>query len=321
MFRDTLCFMRAILIIAYKRANALSQILESCRKSGIKNIFIHIDGPKDSSSKSDVEKVRLVAENFSKLIGLNIQLCIQRENLGCAVSLVTAMDTVLGFSDEVIVLEDDCIPGADFWKFADQSFDIMKTDPSIGLFCGPQFGPKNILSSEWFLSSYPFHWGWGINSSRWFEIRAELCSPVVPKRTERDSISESRYWNAGCQRALNGMTDVWDTLFVRQMRRLGLKALLPPENLIQNLGNDRIALHTSENSVWTNKKIGNYPIQNYMPKLNSGFEDWARSEYFGISPRHLLSTRMTSVLDRFKRKKYQNSLEDRLNNASAIFLL
>ena len=312
--------MRAILIVAYRRADALSQILESCRISGIKDIFIHIDGPKDSSAGPDVENVRVASQNFAKSTSLNIQLCVQGENLGCAVSLVTALDTVFGSADELIVLEDDCIPGADFWKFADQSFEIMKTDPSVGLFCGPQFGPRNILSSEWFLSNYPFHWGWGINSRRWFEIRAELCSPTVLKSTEQESISESRYWNAGCQRALNGMTDVWDTLFVRQMRRLGLKALLPPENLIRNLGNDRIALHTSENSIWTNYKIGNYQIQNIKPKLNSSFEDWARSEYFGISPRHLLTTRITSVLDRVKRKKYQNSLEERLNNASAIFL-
>ena len=113
--------MRAILIVAYRRADALSQILESCRISGIKDIFIHIDGPKDSSAGPDVEKVRVASQNFAKSTSLNIQLCIQGKNLGCAVSLVTALDTVFGFADELIVLEDDCIPGADFWKFADHT--------------------------------------------------------------------------------------------------------------------------------------------------------------------------------------------------------
>ncbi len=311
--------MRAILIIAYRRADSLSKILEECLISGIRNVYIQIDGPKNQVAASDVEKVHLVAQNFAKNENINVKISAKRGNLGCSVSLISALDYLFESLDEVIVLEDDCLPSKEFWKFADQGFEIMNLEASIGLFCGPQFGPKNLLSSEWFLSSYPFHWGWGINSRRWLEIRDGLFSTIDLNGSTNISVFESRYWNAGCRRAVDGFTDVWDTLFVRQMLRLGLKALLPPENLINNLGNDEIALHTSENSIWTNYEIGSYRIQNKFPKNNPNFDQWARSEYFKISRRHLISTRLSLVRDKIKKPKYYKTLPDRLEASSVIF--
>jgi hypothetical protein len=312
--------MRAILIIAYRRADALAKILDICLLSGIENLFIHVDGPKDLSAVRDVEEVTRVAHDFSKNKNLTVRLLTQTENFGCAVSLIKAVDSAFSHVDELIVLEDDCIPSSDFWSFSDQAFKIMNLDSSIALFCGPQFGPTNVLHSNWFLSSYPFHWGWGTNSERWQDVRKGIASPAALTTSLMNSRSESRYWNAGCQRALRGYTDVWDTLFVREMRRLDLKALLPPQNLIRNLGNDEIALHTSEDSSWTNYKIGSYQIQKVKPELNSSFDKWARDQYFNISRRHLFSTRMTFLLDKFKRKKYQASLLERLEADSVNFL-
>lgn len=312
--------MRAILIIAYRRADALAKILDICLQSGIENFFIHVDGPKDLLAAPAVEEVAQVARNFAKNNELNVRLLIQRENFGCAVSLIKAVDSAFSHVEQLIVLEDDCIPSSDFWNFSDQAFEIMELDSSIALFCGPQFGPRNLLSGKWFLSSYPFHWGWGTSSVRWQEIREGISSPAALTNSSIISRSETRYWNAGCQRALRGITDVWDTLFVREMRRLDLKALVPPQNLIRNLGNDEIALHTSENSIWTNYKIGSYQIQNVKPEINFNFDNWVRGEYFNISRRHLLSTRATFLRDKFKRKKFQRSLLERLETDSINFL-
>ncbi len=311
--------MRAILIVAYRRSLALAEILNSAHSSGIKNIYIHIDGPKDLLAVSDVEKVTLVARRFAKEENLNVRISSQTENLGCAVSLIKSLDSVLAEVDELVVLEDDCIPGADFWKFSEQSFKVMESDSSIALFCGPQFAPKHILSTDWFLSAYPFHWGWGTNSVRWREIRQGILSPVDLTASQGNSVYESRYWNAGCRRALSGFTDVWDTLFVRQMHHMGMKALLPPQNLVRNLGNDDVALHTSDESIWTNYKIGNYQTQSKKPELNTNFDDWARRNYFKISRRHLLSTRFTFLLDKFRKKRFQKSLFERIEAASVNF--
>lgn len=311
--------MRAVLIVAYRRDHALSQILESCLSSGISNVYIHIDGPKDEEAENDVERVFEVANNFSKTSDLNILIAAQEKNLGCAASLISACDEVLGQVDELIILEDDCLPSLDFWNFADQSFQIMARDESIGVFCGPQFAPPEIHGGEWHLSSYPFHWGWGITANAWFKIRKNLLTSSALGEPEIASRFERRYWNTGCKRATSGVTDVWDTLFVREMIRLNLRSILPPENLIKNCGDDSLALHTTADSPWTNYSIGSYAYQNDIPKLNVAFDTWARNEYFKISWRHLVTTRLSSLIGKFKPKKFQASLAERVERASINF--
>ena len=312
--------MRAILIIAYRRAGALTEILDSCKDSKIRDIFIHIDGPKDSSAKENVDEVIQIAKNFADKANFNVRIAIQDRNLGCATSLITACDQAVLYADELILLEDDCVPGRAFWDFAEQSFECMKMDDSIALFCGPQFAPEAIHSSEWLLSSYPFHWGWGITAANWNKIREQLLSASKIKQTAEFTRYECRYWNAGSNRALRGVTDVWDTLFVREMIRIGLRALLPPENLIRNSGNDDLALHTSVDSAWTNFEVGSFKIQKGMPCFNPRFDMWARTDYFKISRRHLISTRLTALFDRFKSRRFQNSLEERVESASFNFI-
>ncbi len=317
--RDIVSPMRAILLVAYRRAHALSQILESCQNSGTENIYIHIDGPRTPEALSDVEFVKEIARNFSKTSGLNVFIATHEENLGCATSLISACDEVLGQVDELIVLEDDCLPSQDFWSFADQSFQMMAHDENLGLFCGPQFAPAEIHGTNWHLSSYPFHWGWGTTAKAWSKIRTNLLTASDLSNKELRSRFERRYWNAGCKRASTGITDVWDTLFVREMIRLNLLSILPPENLIQNVGDDSLALHTSTDSPWTNYSTGPYTYQNETPKLNIAFDAWARSEYFKISWRHLLSTRASALIEKFRSKKFQSSLAERVESASINF--
>jgi len=311
--------MRAILIVAYRRKFIFQEILESCKDSGISDIYIHIDGPKTDDAKADVDEVIQIARKFATNPDLNVRICVQPTNIGCASSLIVSCDQLLDLVNELLIFEDDCVPSKGFWDFSNQGFSLMKTDRSIGLLCGSQFAPQDILASEWLLSSYPFHWGWGINSERWSELRKELLTPNQLTLSTPLTSFESRYWNAGSNRALNGLTDVWDTLFVREMFRTGLKALLPPVNLVKNKGADKLALHTSPDSLWTNFETEAFPGQltRALPSLK--YDDWARSTYFKISRRHLISTRINDLLNIFKPKKFQDSLATRVSLTSINF--
>jgi hypothetical protein len=226
---------------------------------------------------------------------------------------------VLKIVDELLILEDDCVPSAGFWEFSAKGFSLMETDKSIGLLCGSQFAPKEILGSDWILSSYPFHWGWGINSERWSKLRKEMLNQNQLARNSHLSSFESRYWNAGSNRALRGESDVWDTLFVREMLRTGLKALLPPVNLVKNVGGDSLALHTSSDSSWTNFETKDFPVQGNRAVFSVEYDEWARKKYFHISRRHLVSTRIRDLLNIFKSKKFQDSLSARVSLTSVNF--
>ena len=69
---------------------------------------------------------------------------------------------------------------------------------------------------------------------------------------------ERIYWLEGARRAYQGYVDVWDTALVALINSGPFFTLLPPTNLISNIGNDSVATHTGEDTLWTNATQGTY---------------------------------------------------------------
>ena len=314
--------MSSILIVAYRRYLNLSKILDACSSAGHQRIFVAVDGPANPEARIDVAMTLQTLEKFKKFKNLKIKVCAQSVNVGCAVSMINACDQVFKETNELIILEDDCIPTKNFWKYAEQALQSMQKNSSIGIFCGAQFAPIKITQNEWALSNYPFHWGWGITYEKWHQIRQNLLSDISLKaRFHADliSIAEAHYWNAGSNRALRGETDVWDTLFVRELLKLNLKVLLPPQNLISNVGNDSYALHSRFNSFWTDSKTGEFLSQPKDPEFNFLLNHWTRSQYFNISNRHIFTTRISKLMRFNQKPKFNDPLAKRLGYPNPNF--
>lgn len=315
--------MPSILLLAYRRYQNIEPILQSCTAAGCRQIFVSIDGPQDASAVNDVKSTLLVVEKFKKENSIDLKIRISNLNQGCAVSLISACDEILSTEDQLIILEDDCLPSEDFWRFSKEAFLAMKVDKTIGLFCGSQFAPYSIRKNKWVLSTYPHHWGWGITSLKWSQIREHLVSDSKLRSTSKlpgITFSERQYWNAGCKRALKGRTDVWDTLFVREMFRLGLKALLPPNNLIFNVGVEEFAIHVGGGNKWTEYSLGKFTTQLEAPQVNLDIDDWIRRKYFKISWWHLISTRVSALKYLYLPSKFSENLRKRLTHMESNFL-
>ena len=314
--------MAAVLVIAYRRHENVVRILNDCVRAGIQKIYISVDGAANSEAEADVALTVRAIQEAQATHKATIEMRVHNVNVGCAVSLISACDQILLQTSELIILEDDCLPCDDFWIYSSKAFDVMKKNHSIGLFCGTNFVPQETFQSSWFTSKYPLHWGWGITSDRWFEIRKYLASDLeLTSKNNCKSISriEAHYWNTGCRRALSGQTDVWDTLFVREMLRLNLRALLPPENLVSNIGNDEHALHTDIRNEWTRYRLGMFSPQVREPILGTHSDVWLKEKYFKISKRHVFTTRLSWIRRLFQKPKFAESLERRLADNQSTF--
>jgi len=306
----------SVLIVAYRRHAGVAQILHACENQGVDKVFVHVDAPRNEEAKLDVRRVISVVEEFANSSQLDISMSGESENRGSAVSLIRTCDLIFGTEENLIILEDDCIPGDTFFEFAKDSFEYMKSNENVALFCGTQFAPVNLTRETWLLSPYPFQWGWGTNRESWRKIRGGLISGAKLSRKDSEtplSFWERSYWNAGCRRALQGFTDVWDTLYVRELLRHGLTALLPGNNLVQNIGNDQYALHTDSKGRWNNLPAYGYVPTNSLPVFNQDVAEWSRANYFRISLRHSVTTQITKFRDYVNRNPSRTSLVQRLN--------
>lgn len=288
----------AVLVVAYRRSSNLETILKSCLENNYTNLYVALDAPKNPEAKEDVEACKNSLRAFGVRNNLNIKSKIADTNLGCSISVLTACDWAFSKESFVIVIEDDCLPTQEFFNFVNDGKEVMASNPQIGMVGGSQFAPLEVTSDTWSLSDYPLIWGWATSRDRWHEIRRSYLS--LGKNLNRGcfaSYSEFIYWWAGTRRALSGFVDAWDTPLVYVFRTLELKVLLPGRNLIVNVGNDFAATHTKAESLLLNLETGSYHKSNSQPLDNRVLNKWQRRKLFRISPRHILSTKLTRLKD------------------------
>jgi hypothetical protein len=298
----------SVLIVGYQRPDSIRQILLECSAAGIRRVYVSIDAPKDSSSQA--VKRNLEIREICKKSKADFDLLSERylkANIGCSANLLSACDWVFALEEFVVILEDDCIPSNDLFKFVSESLPIIGVDDETLLVCGTQFVPPDVAGSMPFKSKYSLTWGWATSADKWRYISTEIFSS-----TEADfpmnlvsTNSESIYWSEGARRALQGYVDVWDTVLVNLLVSRNLFALLPSRNLVTNVGNDEVATHTGKDKNWVNEPIGQFKMQNLGHySTNATADNWLRDNFYRIKPRHLLTTRITRFIDLIKKPNF-----------------
>jgi hypothetical protein len=297
----------ALLIIAYLRPQNLENILKVAVNSGVTNIYISVDAPRVSTLEN-IElshKVLQIAKEHKANSELSVNIYRREENVGCTPSVLSSCDWVFSQESDVIVLEDDCIPTEEFFDFCRSAIGQIQNNSNIWLACGTQITPSALINEQWLLSKYPLTWGWCTTKSKWQEIRESLLNQDI-KLSEQNSPEitphERTYWNAGSRRALEGISDAWDTPLVHRMLLNKKLAILPKNSLVSNLGNDSVATHTHGDSTGIAMNTGAFLSQDLQPVNNLQVEGWLRANFYRISRRHLISTRVTLMMDRIWNK-------------------
>lgn len=240
------------LIISYARGSNVLSLIQSLRDQGISTFYIAIDGPRDISVRDVQAELLHEIEQLQNKDGLSINLWSRDRNLGIAVSVISALDWFFSHEEFGMVLEDDLIVSSDFTKFIVQNF--KSRTPGVSIISGNRFFPNPIVAFE---SSYPATWGWATWRSEWNQMR-DLITQRPKIRLGLLLRSDYQFWLVGSLRVLMRYVDTWDIPVALYMLNNSKYSLLPPVNLISNIGFDNYASHTFEE----NFPLG-IPLENY----------------------------------------------------------
>ena len=311
-----------VLIIGYKRTKNILRLIHLLEDFGAPNVLVYLD----RASQSDAETLRsqdeliIEIERFKTGTHKNLDFFVSSANQKCAVTVLSAISYAFENFRYVYVLEDDCIPTEGFFEFVSVNRELLETTRSLWLICGSQFVPPEITERKSIISRYALTWGWFTSRAKWQQIR-ELMFDSEDGPWPSVSFIEKTYWKAGRRRALSGFTDVWDTVLLATMLAHDARSLLPPYSLVTNIGNDIHATHTKNASQWLNVATKDH-LYDFETQSSPEFADlWLKRNVFGISSRHLISTRITCLLDElFKsRRKFELGLRERLKNGPWLF--
>ena len=233
----------AVLIVGYSRCDSMINIIEIVLAGIPSKLYIALDGAKDESAKLAQIEILESLEKFKACTDVPIKVLQRTENLGSGAGVISAVDWFFEHETQGIVLEDDLVVDENFFIYMNKAISILKTQPRALLASGTRLNSK--YSNEVTLCSYPIVWGWATTRDKWKLMNDQIFSKNSYRNIE-GSLSEKTFWITGKKRALKSRIDAWDIPLATGMRANGFETLVPPVNLVTNIGFDRNASHTSK---------------------------------------------------------------------------
>ena len=242
-----------ILVIAWRRPHTLRQVINAIRPISPSRLYVACDGPSPRRGGESVQvaATRAVIENEIDW-PCEIFRFYSEVNQGCRLGVTRAITWFFEQVEEGIILEDDCVPHIDFFRYCTTLLDRYRYDTRVWCISG-----NNFQNGQWrgdgsyYFSRYNHCWGWASWRRCWqhydggLELWPALKNSDLLKSVFPDSV-ERRYWTRIWQRLLSkGQPDTWDYQWFFTLQINEALTALPNVNLVQNVGFGQDATHTT----------------------------------------------------------------------------
>lgn len=282
---------KPVVFIIFNRPDTTAIVFEEIRKYQPKQLFVIGDGPRNHK----VNEHKLCEETRS-LIQVDweceVKLIYSEQNLGCQKRIHSGLDEVFWEVEDAIILEDDCVPHEDFFRYCEELLDRYKNVERIMAISGNNFQePDYKIEDSYYFSSYPHCWGWATWRRAWSKVDIGMKEWHTVKESKGlheywyDKYSED-YWTEIFNRTSSGEIDSWAYPWLFSCWNHNGLAILPKYNLVSNIGFGENSTHTNVH----NELLANLPIYSiefplvHPAKIKRNFEaDYYTTEYiYGV---------------------------------------
>ena len=232
-----------VLLIVFNRPEMTARVMDALRIVKPKRLLVAADAPR-ASRPQEVRLCAGVREVIERLCDwpCEVQWKCSDKNLGCKYGPATAIAWGLAQYEEIVILEDDCVPHPDFFVFVRGMLDRYRDDPRVMLVSGLNVlrGHCDVPFSYGF-SRYPLTWGWATWRRAWnhFDLDMNDWPSIRDSGLLVDLLGnqrEAQYWTRNLELAMNDEIDAWDYQLHLAMWINGMHAIYPAANLVKNIG-------------------------------------------------------------------------------------
>lgn len=165
-----------VLLIFYNRVDKAKNILQNLldTKNNFSKLFIRVDGPKNEDDSIKVNKVIKIIDLYKKNFD-NINISIEKKNLGLQQNIIRSIDNVLDKEETVIVLEDDQLVSKQFFEFCDLMLLKFKNNEKIFQISGSCYLPDRLKKNDIYFSKFADCVGWATWKRSWKKLRRSIC--------------------------------------------------------------------------------------------------------------------------------------------------
>jgi len=160
-------FSTPVLFIVFNRPDATLATFNAIREARPSALYIAADGPRQEREDDlkNCAEVRSLVKNIDW--ECRVQYLFRDKNLGCKISVSTAIDWFFENETEGIILEDDCLPNPSFFIFCQQLLDKYRDDKRVMTICGRNPMGETDIASSYLFSRFNKEWGWASWRRAW----------------------------------------------------------------------------------------------------------------------------------------------------------
>jgi len=251
-----------VVFIIFNRPKQTALVLEAISKARPKFLLVVGDGPRHQIP-GEAEKVGECREIIKSIDWpCEVLTNFSDTNLGCRERVSTGLDWAFSQVEEAIILEDDCLPSDDFFRFTTELLERYRGDERIGSISGSS--PKTVSgnpSKSYYYSNFPAIWGWATWSRVWKKYSSSI--PNWPGKRSQGLLGEvlatkqaSYFWKTSLDDVYSNRIDTWDYQFALLQWTERYLSVIPNKNLVSNIGFGPDATHTVDRySTFANAEI------------------------------------------------------------------
>ena len=263
-------FSTPILFITFNRPENTRRVLEAILAAKPKDLYVFQDGAREGNEDDKVKcaEVRCIIKKITGNSQINLYTFFSDNNMGCGREPSGAITWFFDNNEQGIILEDDCLPDADFFYYCQELLEKYKDNRRIGFIGGSNYGYKLQGDASYgFGSGHHQTWGWASWRRSWnlfdyYLNNIDYDRFVTIIKNYYKSTRQRDYWLEIFREVKKDqMNDsCWDYQFYFGMWNKGLLAVCPRVNLVSNVGFGEGATHDINKTLLGRSATGILPI-------------------------------------------------------------
>jgi hypothetical protein len=252
-----------ILFIIFNRPDTTQRVFDKIKEAQPQRLYVAADGPRATkpAEAEMCEQVRAIIKQVDW--PCDVKTLFRDSNLGCKHAVSSAIDWYFENEEEGIILEDDCLPANDFFRYCDTMLERYRYDTRIRHVggCNLQMG-KKWGDASYYFSNMTHVWGWAGWRRVWKEYDKELSRYHSNEvRPQLETIFSDKFivdtWEELFNHVKGGRIDTWDYQLGFLNFFNNSLSVIPNVNLISNIGFGENSTHTTDaNSLNANLPLG-----------------------------------------------------------------
>lgn len=302
-----------ILFVIFRRKDVTMRTFAAIKAAQPAKLYIACDGARETVSGEQelVEATRQAVENAIDW-PCEVHRRYQDHNQGCAKAVSSAISWIFETEEMGIILEDDCVAKASFFKFVREMLHRYKDDQRIGMVAGTNLvSSKVTMPDSYCFSKYKACWGWATWKRAWSNLQLDMpwrdsgyYQSVIANNGFR--AKDKNYWKYRLNLIDANYVSSWDWPWYFCLAAQNQLCIFPSKDLIVNIGFDAEATHTSFFNLPKYKDEGELSFPLRHPRYIVPYEPFDKAFY---KANNNLYMRLSSCIPLWLKKKLKKMLK------------